>query len=363
LEREFESRLRQHFGMPQGTLVAANSGTSALVAAILALTRNGREGRRLALMPAFTFAATAIAAERCGLEPYLSDVDAGRWDLDPVSLLDCPVLDRTAVVIAVAPFGRPVPQAAWAAFRDRTRIPVVIDAAACFATIGRDPTTYLGAIPTVLSFHATKSFGIGEGGCVISADTGLIMQVTASLNFGFAGMRDSSLPSNNGKLSEYHAAVGLAELDGWDSKNAAFDETARRYRGEFARAGLADRLHNAPELDASYALFLATDAGEAERIAAAFDRARIGHRFWYGTGVHGHKHFASVARAALPVTERLGKQLIGMPMAVDLSADAMEGIAAAVREAVGPSPAAEARSLNPHGPRRASSRAFPARTV
>ena len=56
---------------------------------------------------------------------------------------------------------------------------------------------------------------------MISTEAGVIDRVTAALNYGFLGNRESITPSINGKLSEYHAAVGLAELDCWPAKNVA----------------------------------------------------------------------------------------------------------------------------------------------
>ena len=54
-----------------------------------------------------------------------------------------------------------------------------------------------------------------------TADEELAGSVIRALNFGFRGERNSSSASINGQLSEYHAAVGLAELDGWPAKQAA----------------------------------------------------------------------------------------------------------------------------------------------
>ena len=97
-----------------------------------------------------------------------------------------------------------------------------------------------------MSFHATKAFATGEGGCVASTDTGVVEQVGQALNFGFAGSRDSATPSLNGKLSEYHAAVGLAELEQWDAKQEATARVLDLYRARFDGLGLADRLSVGP---------------------------------------------------------------------------------------------------------------------
>ena len=91
-----------------------------------------------------------------------------------------------------------------------------------------------------MSFHATKAFATGEGGCVASTETGVVEQIGQALNFGFSGSRDSATPSLNGKLSEYHAAVGLAELEGWNAKQEATARVLNLYRESFDRLGLAN---------------------------------------------------------------------------------------------------------------------------
>ena len=117
-----------------------------------------------------------------------------------------------------------------AGFPEQTGIPVVIDAAASFEAISDEPSRLLSELPVALSFHATKAFATGEGGCVITTDAELATSVTRSLNFGFYEDRESRSASTNGKMSEYHAAVGLAELDAWPAKHHAFLRMAETYK-------------------------------------------------------------------------------------------------------------------------------------
>ena len=238
LSTEFERRLESHLGLPRGGLACASSGTAALIGAILATAGQATAKRPFALMPAFTFVATAVAAERCGYQVCLADIDADTWMLDPERLAYHPALGQVGVVLPVAPFGRPVPQEAWLTFRERTGIPIVIDGAASFDRLEEAPQRHVGAIPIVLSFHATKSFGTGEGGGVVSTNVDVVPLVVQALNFGFYSARDSQSASTNGKLSEYHAAVGLAELDGWAEKRAAMLTVIDCYRRCLDEVGL-----------------------------------------------------------------------------------------------------------------------------
>ena len=324
LVQEFEARLTRHFGLPTGGAACASTGTTGLIGAILAAAGRARPDRPFALIPAFTFVATAVAAEQCGYSPYLADVDAVSLALDPERLLRNASLDRVGVVVPVAPFGRAVPQAPWRAFRDRTAIPVVIDGAASFEAVSDAAERHVGAVPVTMSFHATKSFATGEGGCVLSTDLELATRAAQALNFGFHLSRDSKVASTNGKMSEYHAAIGLAELDAWDEKRSAFRGVADQYRRQMSAAGLADRFLAAPEICSSYALFRCRTRAESERIQDRLRSYGVGFRLWYGTGVQQQTYFLASWRSDLSVTESIAPCLLGLPMAVDMT-DALIG--------------------------------------
>ena len=295
LALELEERLCRRFSLPPGGVVSAGSGTSALTAAILTAAGRAAGGRRLAIVPALTFVATGVAAESCGYTLRIADVDPATWQLDPERVAARADLDEVAIVIPVAPFGRPVPQTAWLEFRERTGIPVVIDGAATFEAAALRPERILGELPVAMSFHATKAFATGEGGCVASTDTSVVEQVGQALNFGFSGSRDSATPSLNGRLSEYHAAVGLAELEQWDAKQEATARVLDLYRARFDRLGLAGRLVCGPEVASPYVLFQARTQLEANDVAASLAEDGVSHRLWYGRGLQAHAQYAEPA--------------------------------------------------------------------
>jgi dTDP-4-amino-4,6-dideoxygalactose transaminase len=85
-------------------------------------------------------------------------------------------------------------------------------------------------IAEVFSLHATKVFGIGEGG-VVFAPKELADRVRTVINFGIRP--DGIGPGTNGKLSEYPCAVGLAVLDHIASYIGARRRIAYRYIKRF----------------------------------------------------------------------------------------------------------------------------------
>ncbi|HUH00096.1 MAG TPA: DegT/DnrJ/EryC1/StrS family aminotransferase, partial [Gammaproteobacteria bacterium] len=173
-----------------------------------------------------------------------------------------------------------------------------------------------------------------EGGAVVSTDPGCIARASRALNFGFWGSRDTCSASINGKLSEYHAAVGLAEFDGWDAKRAEFAEVAAEYHRQFDAAGLGGRLLTSPEISASYVLYRCARARDAARIGDELLRNGVDFRYWYGAGVQRQSHYRTLRRAGpLRHSARVASCVLGLPCAPDLDAASIARVAAAVAAA------------------------------
>jgi dTDP-4-amino-4,6-dideoxygalactose transaminase len=323
LARSLESRLASFFGLPTGSAISVANATLGIT---VALTAQHAQPGSLCAMPAWTFAATAHAVALAGLTPYFIDVDPETWALDPEAIAGEVARAPGAVsaVVPVAPFGRPIDVSAWDDVRKRTGLAAVIDAAAAFDTL------VPGHVPSVISLHATKVLGVGEGGCVVSTDTDLIKDIQARANFGFFRSRDALVPATNAKLSEYHAAVGLAALDEWEATRAEWMQVARAY--DQALAG-----SNRIQLQSGFGSAWVTstcvldiaDAG-AERVERALAAAQIETRRWWGRGAHAHPATVQLPRAPVPVTEALARSTIGVPFYRDLETATINRIAECV---------------------------------
>jgi dTDP-4-amino-4,6-dideoxygalactose transaminase len=317
---ELEARIAQFLGLPNGACVSASSGTVAIVGAILAAAGRATPDRPFAIVPSYTHTATAVAVELCGYQPYLIDIDPETWMLDPNRIEAITDIDRVGLIVPVAPFGRPVRQADWSAVRERTRIPIVIDGAASFDLLATSPGDFLGSVPVAVSFHATKCFSSGEGGGVFTTDVALATRTVQTMNFGFHDSRESKTASINGKMSEYHAAVGLAELAGWPEKLADLLAVAAAYRGSAESAEISNQIVTSPDISSCYVLFRSADPEQADAVCDALSNAGVDYRYWFGTGLHGQLHFERCPRDPdLSVTEHIAATVIGLPVAPDLT--------------------------------------------
>ena len=336
LVQSLERRLSQAMRQSESAVVTAGSGTAALVGAILGSAGRAGVSRPLCLCPAYTFVGTVAAVLQCGYRPHLVEVEPESWAVDAERLRRHPLLGQVGLVVVVAPYGRAVKLAPWEAFERETGIPVVVDAAAAIESLFDHPELAVGALPVALSFHATKAFSTAEGGAIVCLDARRRRVCMQALNFGFLGSRESRTAGTNGKLSEYHAAVGLAELDGWAEKRAGYARVALEYQRQANNVGLAGRVLTAPFVASNYALFEAADGVEGSRVVAALERGGVECRRWYGLGLQHEPYYADLPADNLDQTARLAGRLIGLPVSVDMTEAAVARVVAALAEAVDP---------------------------
>ncbi len=317
---QFESRLAAHFGVRDEAVTTVANGTLGLT---LALTAQGASPGTLCVIPAWTFIASAQAATMAGLVPYFVDVDPVTCALDPGAVTE--IIERApgdvGAVMPVVPFGQPIDFDAWDRFRSRSGVPVVIDAAAGFDSLTPTDT------PAVVSLHATKAFGIGEGGFVLCADSSLIRRVRMRANFGFSGERRAIVPGLNGKLSEYQAAVGHAALDEWGTARADWLAVASAYRRRLARSGGTRLQAGFGESWVSSVCVFVFDGPDADQLEGRLQKADVETRRWWGAGAHTHPSTHHFPRTALPVTDQLAKSTIAVPIFRDMNSTEIERVA------------------------------------
>lgn len=323
---EFEARLAARF--PAGAEVVTVANATQVL--ILTLKAMGLPAGGYVAIPAWTFVATAHAVIQAGLRPWFVDVDPDTWMMAPDAIESLPaaVRDDLVAVIPVCAFGALGDLGAWRRFREETGVPVLLDAAAAFDAL-RDAD-----LPAVVSLHATKALGLGEGGFLVTDDHDLALSVRQLSTFGFQGSRESQVPATNAKLSEYAAAVGLAALDSWEADRLQFARAAQHLR-----ISLIDqpKVRFQPGWGSEWVTSVCNvrvPDGSAPAVAAALQAEGVETRQWWGRGCHISPAFADCGRGDLRHTDRLGASVVGLPFAIDLSVPEIRRIAAALGRAL-----------------------------
>jgi dTDP-4-amino-4,6-dideoxygalactose transaminase len=318
--------------------VLVSSATTGLMAALRAVCGAPGPRRRLIACPSYTFTATAGAIAWAGFEPLFVDIEPDGYGLDPESL-DAALKvrrGRVAGILACAPFGTapdgPL-RAAWRDIAARHDAPLLIDSAPGFGALDEAGAPLGSQGDTeVFSFHATKPFAIGEGGAVTTPDPEIAARIGRILNFGIEpSTRTSTEPGFNGKMSELHAATGLAVLDDFDAILAGRRDLAARIMQASEPSGLRYQ-RSAVGSTWQYFQALAPDPQTRERILAAAAAGRVDARTLHDPPLHQHPAFRDADRgASLVATEAIAARSISLPLANRLDDDEVSRIGAVAR--------------------------------
>jgi dTDP-4-amino-4,6-dideoxygalactose transaminase len=209
LNKELRERLSEFLDMPlEGVATCANA-TLALEGAIATI---GDEFESVPLRtPSWTFAATPHACNRIRGKAKFGEINEnGVMSFDS---------SNKEIQVLVLPFGSP-PNVHELR---NLPYPTIVDAAASFyavQNIGSETMKGPNLIFFIVSMHATKSLGAGEGAFVFSNSFEWIERFRRWTNFSFDNERLAQCTGTNAKLSEFGSAIALASLDTWSSNKA-----------------------------------------------------------------------------------------------------------------------------------------------
>ena len=325
-------RLSAYVGQGAHCVLVANATLGLMVALRALVDRSGKDASEV-IVPSFTFPAVVEAITWCGLEPVFADIDADTWHLDPEQLESTIETrgSRLAAVLACSTFGVAPPIAVrrrWETACAVGNTPLLVDSASGFGTVDElgQPIGRQGDVE-VFSFHATKPFAMGEGGLIVTEDADLAAQMRLLSNFGLDERRTPlSRHGINAKLSELHAAVGLALLDDFDDALELRRSRAEQIRRPLEAAGYSFQ----PAAKSSTWQFIPTlsPTEEVREAALAHAAARgVELRTYFAPPLHQSPPFSSTPRLnALPVTVDFAKRVLSLPLANDLTNDEADRI-------------------------------------
>lgn len=231
----FEKAFAEYCGVQHG--IAVCNGTVALH---LTLTALGIGPGDEVILPDFTMIASALAVCYTGAMPVFADADPQSWNVSPQAVAAC-ITPRTKVIMAVHIFGNPCEMAALQALADKHNILLMEDAAEAHgAVINGRKAGNLSRI-AAFSFFANKNLTTGEGGMVVTDDDALAESCRYYRNVCFSvNAPRTYLHANIGfnyRMSNLHAAIGLAQVEKADMYRNLRCEHGRMYR---------ERLSNIP---------------------------------------------------------------------------------------------------------------------
>ena len=332
---ELESALAARAGVAHAVTCA--SGTDALQIALMA---EGIGPGDAVFVPGFTFPATAGVVALVGASPVFVDVVEESCMMDPADL--AARIARVAAegrltpkaVIAADLFGQAADYDALAPLAAERGLLLIDDAAQSFGgASGGRPVGSLAPVTTTSFYPAKPLGGYGDGGALFTGDAARAARWRSIRQHGQGeGKYDIVRVGLNSRLDTLQAAVLLVKLAAFDAEIAARERVATTYDGVLAGAvGPPGRL---PARRSTWAQYTIRLEGRDD-VQAALTAQEIPTAIHYPVPMHLQPAYREYGEGpgSLPVSERLSRQVLCLPMHPDLDEATATRIARAVRDA------------------------------
>jgi perosamine synthetase len=289
--------------------VATSSGTTALHLALLA--HGIGPGDEVITSP-FTFIASVNSILYTGAQPVFADVQLDTFNIDPARV-ERVCTPRTRAIMPVHLYGYPCNLDPLLAIARQWGVAIIEDCAqAIGATYFGKPVGSFGT--GVFSLYATKNIMAGEGGMITTDSASVAERARLLRGHGMRRRYEHEVLGYNFRLSDLHAAIGLAQLD-------RLAELTDRRRAHAAY--LTDRLTSviAPGVEPGYGhvwhQYTVRVNGRRDRDAAMqqLSTAGVGTGVFYPLPAHHQPHLRPlVGDIQLPIAEKLASEVLSLPV-------------------------------------------------
>jgi dTDP-4-amino-4,6-dideoxygalactose transaminase len=324
---ERTAELERRFAQLCGTqyAIAVSSGTAALHLALLA--HDIGPGDEVITSP-FTFIASPNSILFTGARPVFVDTEPDTFNIDVTQIRQA-ITPRTKAIMPVHLYGQMCEMEELAAIAEHHHLVIIEDAAQAVGATYQGKAA--GSFGTgAFSLYATKNIMTGEGGMITTSDQEVAERCRLLRNHGMKQRYHYEMLGYNYRISDVHAAIGLAQLDRlgeftvrrqanatfFDQRLTAVITPKVRPGNEHVWHQYTVRLEGGQRRDA--AIKQLADAG-------------IGTGVFYPIPAHKHAYMRDLlGDLTFPVAEQLAREVLSIPVHPQLGCEDLETIVAAV---------------------------------
>jgi UDP-2-acetamido-2-deoxy-ribo-hexuluronate aminotransferase len=325
--KELEDRLAAWTGAKH--CVAVASGTEALLIALLAL--EVKPGDEVVTTP-FTFAATAEMIALIGAKPVFVDVEEDTANID-VSKMEAAITPRTRAIMPVSLYGQPADMDEINAIAARHKLPVIEDAAQSFGATYKGRKSCNVSTIGCTSFFPSKPLGCyGDGGAIFTSDDALARAMREIRVHGQSGRYQHTRIGVGGRMDSIQCAVVLAKMERFEWEIRQRITIGSHYDALLSSSSHIKKLKVKADRTSVYAQYTVRVA-ERTRFEQELKARGIPSAVHYPLSLHQQPAYAAgYAGQSFPVSERLAREVISLPMHADLDEATQQRIVAAVRD-------------------------------
>ena len=317
LVQRFEKEVCEYLKVPN--MVSCCNGTIALQMAIKALGKTGE-----IITTPFTFIATvsSIMWEHC--TPVFVDIDPETLDIDPTKIEE-KITCHTVAIMPVHVFGDNCDFEAIEAVAKAHNLPVIYDACHSVGSTYKGESVFKQGTISVTSFHATKMLNTAEGGGVFTLDKEIDEKLRRIRFFGFENHAEIVEDGFNGKMTEAHAAIGIANLRYLDKALADRKEKYGRYKEILGQNQEVSFQKITTGCNYSYFPAIFKDEETALKVVEALGKENIFPRRYFYPSVNTFTKLVPYVR--MPKSEDIASRILCLPLHIRMTMSEIEEIA------------------------------------
>ncbi len=318
---DFEEKIADYCGVKYA--VGCASGTDAI---LLSLMVAGIEVGDEVVVPSFTFIASAEPIARLGAKPVFADILPDTYNLDPESF-EKAVTKKTRAVVVVHLYGQTADMKDILTIAKKYRLKVIEDVAQAIGAFDGSVGKRAGSMGDfgAFSFFPSKNLGgCGDGGMITVNNRKRLERLSALRQHGSNRRYYHDILGMNSRLDALQAAVlnvKLKYLDKWlkerEEKAGFYNKLfAEKFGGSISvpvvREGNKHTYHQ-------YVIRIAGVSGKRRDSLINYLRENgVGANIYYPLPCHRQKCFSYLKKVKLPVTDKVSKEVIALPIYPEL---------------------------------------------
>ncbi|MBW3020922.1 DegT/DnrJ/EryC1/StrS family aminotransferase [Candidatus Woesearchaeota archaeon] len=337
--KELEEKFSKEIGTKYASCV--NSCASALQTAIMANNLKGE-----IILPSFTFAASANAIIHAGCIPIFADINPVTFNIDPEDI-ERKISKKTVAIMPVHYAGLICDMEKIMKISEKYNLKIIEDSAECIgAEINGKKAGSFGI--GCFSFYPTKNITTGEGGMITFDDEELMIKINSIKSHGLIKptferetdgkkwYRDAITPGFNFRMSDINAAIGISQMKKLERANSLRREHAM-YLNKNLQKEVKDYIDVPIVNDIKthvYQMYVIKVKEESKRdlLLDYLNDNGIGASVHFEPPVHMQTYYKNNFPSKLPVTEKICKQVITLPMFPDLKEEELNYIIIKIKE-------------------------------
>lgn len=269
------------------------------------------------IVPANTYIATILAITQNNCTPVFVEPDINTYCINP-DLIEEKITEKTKAILVVHLYGQACDMAKIWELAKKYSLKIIEDSAQAHGAHYQDRRVGNLGDASGFSFYPGKNLGcLGDGGAITCNDEELYLKVKAIANYGSHIKYHNIYKGINSRLDEIQAAVLDIKLQYLDEDNAKRQMLAEKYHTSIHNPALI--LPQVKEKRSHVWHIFAVRSAKRDELQAYLKEKGIETLIHYPIPPHKQEAYKEYNTLSLPVTEKIHREILSLPMSPVLS--------------------------------------------